>query len=244
MEAKRTLIHAHRGFSSKYPENTVPSIKAAMDLGADLIEIDIRKTKDGVIVLSHDDNIDRVSTGKGVISEHTLAELRQYDQSNPAVFGDKYKGTKIATFEEVLTLLRDNKNWHGKLNIELKTYDEVTGEAIDMIRSFGVSDRVMFCSFHLLALQDAKRIAPEIPCGYLVGEWIDLNIITDNHLEYIHPYCANEKNMEDARRRNIGANVWTVDAPENITAMLKLGVDGIISNVPDLAMKIRDEFYK
>lgn len=243
----KPLIHAHRGYSSIAPENTMSAFKMAMDIDADAIEIDIQCTKDGVVIISHDDTIDRCSNAHGFIKDMTLKELQNYDFGNPNVFGEKYKGEKLPTFEELIKLLKNRTDWDGFLNIEFKTADECVDKAIKLIKDSNISDRVMFCSFHLDALKRAKTLAPEIRCGFLVCEVEDINadalkMLRNNRIEYLHPFYefVTPKFIRLCEEYNIKLNVWTVDDKAAIKQQVDLKVNGIISNTPEDALRIRN----
>lgn len=244
----KPLIHAHRGFSKIAPENTIVAMKAAMDIGADAIEIDIRKTKDNIVIVSHDDKINRCSDGEGIISELTLNELEKYDFGYQKAFGDKYKDVKIPTFEEVLVLLEKNKNWNGFLNIEFKTADDTVDKAICIIKKHKLENRTMFCSFHYEALVKAKSLAGQIKCGFLNSE-VDCHIANNFSdlkkygIEYLHPHYAKvTKEIVDVYAESkVGLNVWTVDNIDDINYQLEIGVNSIITNTPDLAIQLRNK---
>ena len=112
-------VAAHRGFKDKYPENTLLAFKRALDLEVDQIETDVRITKDKVLVLIHDEKLDRTTNGKGKVSEYTFEELRKLDAGN---------GEKIPTLEELFELVKDHPTL--TLDLELKEYPEEVGEEL------------------------------------------------------------------------------------------------------------------
>ena len=139
-------VAAHRGWCSKYPENTMSAFKAALDIGVDQIETDVRITKDGHLVLIHDNTVDRTTNGKGFVHDMTLSELRELDAGN---------GEKIPTLEELMELVKDHPT--VTLDIELKEYPDdfedkkyayhVCDLILEMIDKYGFSDRVVINSF-------------------------------------------------------------------------------------------------
>ena len=139
-------VAAHRGWCSKYPENTMSAFKAALDIGVDQIETDVRITKDGHLVLIHDNTVDRTTNGKGFVHDMTLSELRELDAGN---------GEKIPTLEELMELVKDHPTI--TLDIELKEYPDdfedkkyayhVCDLILKMIDKYGFSDRVIINSF-------------------------------------------------------------------------------------------------
>ena len=139
-------VAAHRGWCSKYPENTMSAFKAALDIGVDQIETDVRITKDGHLVLIHDNTVDRTTNGKGFVHDMTLSELRELDAGN---------GEKIPTLEELMELVKDHPT--VTLDSELKEYPDdfedkkyayhVCDLILEMIDKYGFSDRVVINSF-------------------------------------------------------------------------------------------------
>ena len=139
-------VAAHRGWCSKYPENTMSAFKAALDIGVDQIETDVRITKDGHLVLIHDNTVDRTTNGKGFVHDMTLSELRELDAGN---------GEKIPTLKELMELVKDHPTI--TLDIELKEYPDdfedkkyayhVCDLILEMIDKYGFSDRVVINSF-------------------------------------------------------------------------------------------------
>lgn len=128
-------VAAHRGWSTKYPENTLEAMKAAMDIGVDQLEIDVRITKDGELVLIHDATVDRTTNGTGKVCDFTLAELKELDASNNK--GPEFAGVRIPTFIEFMELIKDHPTM--TLDVELKEYPVEGWEEV----AFSVCDRVL-----------------------------------------------------------------------------------------------------
>lgn len=159
---------AHRGYSGKYPENTMLAFEEAAKTGADGIELDVQLTKDGQVVVIHDERIDRTTDGTGFVKDYTYEELKKFNASK--VTGDRYEFQHIPTFEEYCAWVKD-KNL--VTNVELKTsiiyYPEIEEKTLEIIRRYGLEDRIIFSSFNHLSILKMKELAPEIPCGALVG---------------------------------------------------------------------------
>lgn len=150
--AENIYVAAHRGWSSKYPENTMEAIKAAIDLGVDQIETDIRVTKDGELVLFHDATVDRTTNGTGKVCDYTLAELKQLDAGSWKA--PEYAGYQIPTFLEFMELVKDHPTL--TLDLELKEYpvegwEEVSYSVCDrilkIVDDYGFTDRVVINTF-------------------------------------------------------------------------------------------------
>lgn len=146
-------VAAHRGWCSKYPENTMPAFKAAMELGVDQIEFDVRVTKDNELVVIHDPTVDRTTNGTGLVCEKTLAELRALDAGS--YMGEDFKGYQIPTLIEVMELVKDHPTM--TLDVELKEYPTTPGmeelaydvcdRVLKIIDDYGYSDRVVINTF-------------------------------------------------------------------------------------------------
>lgn len=145
-------VAAHRGWRTEYPENTMEAIKAAVELGVDQIETDIRVTKDGELVLMHDATVDRTTNGTGKVIDYTLAELRELDAGIHK--GEKFKGCKIPTFIEFMDYVKQFPKL--TLDLELKEYPEgdhaeiafrVCDKILEIVDEYGFTDRVVINSF-------------------------------------------------------------------------------------------------
>ncbi len=240
-------VQAHRGASAYAPENTAPSFRLAVELGADGVENDIRLTKDGVYVLSHDSNISRMSDGKGEVNEMTYEELLRYD------FGvrtnAKFKGTKITTLEEFLEIVKDMR----VINIELKPFAPHEDRKYafqylyDMLGKYHCVERTIISSFDHTALKELKGVYPDVRTALLYGNGMSpeetIAFVRSFDADIIHPQIGalNEKIMEACRKNGIEVNVWTVDSNHDIKRAMELGVTGIITNVPDKVLKVLRE---
>ncbi len=149
---KNVCVAAHRGFSEKYPENTMSAFRAALDVGVDEIETDVRVTADGELVLIHDEAVDRTTDGTGKVCELTLAELKKLDAG--AKKGAEFAGSRIPTLRELMELVKDHPTL--TLDIELKEYPtegrealayDVCDRTLAMIDEYGFSDRIVVNSF-------------------------------------------------------------------------------------------------
>ncbi len=239
----RPLVFAHRGAKRAAPENTLPAFEAAIRLDADGIELDVQFSSDGRLIIFHDLNLDETSNGKGRVTSHTFDELRQLDVGSH--FGPQFQGTRIPTLDEVLDLAK------GKLlvNIELKSVD-ITGailgvDVVKTVRSHGMINDVVISSFNPFALRRSKRAGPEIEHALLLAAdtsaWTRWGLTLQySKAEGLHP----EKDMVDARymaaarRRKMPVRVWTVNEEVDIRRLAGLGVDAIISDVPDVALTV------
>lgn len=153
------LTSAHRGEHLKHPENSLPAIQAAIDIGMDYVELDVRTSSDGQLVLMHDPTVDRMTNGKGAIKDMTLAEIRKLDLG--ARFPGKFPGLRIPTFDEALELAS------GRIGIYVDTKNAKPEDLVAAIERHGMGDHVMFWSERIsflkliTALRPSWKLLPE-----------------------------------------------------------------------------------
>lgn len=234
--------YAHRGFCSQYPENTMLSFQKALDEGVDGIENDVQLTKDGQIIIMHDESVDRTTNGRGWVKDFTLEELKQLDASEK--FGDRFGVQRVPTLREYLELVKDLPIL---TNIEMKTgvfeYREMEQLLVDMLREYHVEDRVLITSFNHFTIMRMKKLAPELRYGFLAYDWrLDAGEYTQRYgIPCYHPDYHNltPEVVEDLHSHGIEVNPYTVDDPEDIRDMMAKGVHSVITNCPDVVNRIR-----
>ena len=239
------LIWGHRGASGHAPENTLPAFKMAADMGADGVELDIQLTSDGVIVVCHDETIDRTSNGAGWLKDFTFDELRKLDFSNGNA---AYEGITIPTMEEVLDLLAPTGL---TINIELKTgiifYDRIEEKILELVKRKGWEDRVIYSSFNHYTVRRIKELNPSAKVGLLYADGpIDMPCYGKHHnADALHPAFYNLQYpdfMEDCRKNGLDVNVWTVNSREELLACREYGVNAVITNYPAKARALYESF--
>ncbi len=242
--AKKILNLAHRGFSGKYPENSRIAFEAALKIaGCDGFESDVHFSKDKKLVIIHDPVLDRTTSGKGNVRDFTYTDLLKLD--NGSWMSPEFKGQKLMLFSDLLQLTKDA----GKvLNIELKNYevfyDGLEQAVIKEIVKFKMQDTVFISSFNHVSVQLCKKINPEIKAGLLYGMPLyDASSYAKSTLaDYVHPkytMLQYEKKLTGAfLNAGLKVNTWTVNTEADMKEMIKLGVDSIITNYPDLLAKV------
>ncbi len=239
----RPLVFAHRGAKRVAPENTLPAFEAAIRLGADGIELDVQYSSDGKLVVFHDLNLDKTSNGKGRLTSHTFDDLRKLDAGS--YFGPQFQGTRIPTLDEVLDLVK------GKLlvNIELKSLD-ISGamlgvDTVKAVRAHGMVNDVVISSFNPFALRRSKQAGPEIEHALLLATdtspWTRWGVTLQySKAEGLHPETGmvDARYMAAAQRRKMPVRVWTVNEAEDMRRLAGLGVDAVISDIPDVALAV------
>ena len=237
-----TKIYAHRGASAIAPENTMPAFEKALLLGSDGIEIDVHLTSDGIPVVAHDETVNRVSDGSGRIIDHTLDELRAM---NFGVKFAEYGKVKIPTLEEVLTFIGSSQLG---LNIEIKSgivnYEGIEHKIVQMVRDFGLNDRIIYSSFNHYSLKALKAVDQGAKIGLLYNSalyepWRYAMYVGANAIHPYYPTLLAPGVVPGCHANSIGVHPWTVDDPTHIGMLLSLGVDIIITNKPDVACAVR-----
>lgn len=237
-----TKIFAHRGASGYAPENTLEAFRLAMEQGADGIELDVHLSKDGQVVVIHDEIIDRVSNGQGAVKDYTLEELRKFSFSNHM---ENYENAKIPTLKEVLELLKPS---NLELNIELKTgiywYPGLEEKTMKLVKEAGMEQRVIYSSFNHYSVQKILELDSHAECAYLYGD-VFLNMVQyakKTGVGGLHPAVYHLKManfLEEYQKSGLKIRVWTVNKEENMEAFIKAGLEAIITNYPDKALEIR-----
>lgn len=218
----------HRGAAGYEPENTLRSFEKAVDLGVDMIELDVQICATGEIVVIHDTSVDRITDGKGLVKNLSLQELKDLDIG---------KGERIPLLSEVLDLV----SGRAGLNIELKS--KGTPEPVNDLlhRNIGrkgwMKEQFMVSSFHPGVLLDFSRICEGIRTAVLIE---NMPYGADEFGSMIGSYSVNpnfrylrEDFVKSTHDRDMKVIPWTVDNPHDIKRMIDLGVDGIISDYPD-----------
>ena len=241
----KVKVWAHRGASGYAPENTLEAFKLAADMGADGVELDVQLTKDGELVVVHDEYIDRVSDGHGRVVDYTLEELRQFNFNK--MHPEYMPSCKIPTLREVLELLN---NTRMTVNIELKTgvifYPGIEKKVVELVHCMGWQDRILYSSFNHCSVMKVREYDSEARIAFLYAE--QLSQVADyavmNGVYSLNPsvLCTTlEDEMRRCREKNIQINVWTVNDEENMRRLNRMGVNSLITNYPDIAKKIVNE---
>ncbi|MEJ2483757.1 MAG: glycerophosphodiester phosphodiesterase family protein, partial [Gemmatimonadota bacterium] len=228
-------ITAHRGSSSRAPENTLAAIRAAIADSADWVEIDVQETLDGVVVVHHDADFMRVAQDSRKIWETPWAEVSQI--SNGAWFGPEFEAERVASLEEVLRTARDRI----RVNIELKTYghgQRLEERTIEVVEKMGMEDRVVLMSLDRPTVEHLKALRPNWTIGQLAA--VSIGDLTKLEADFLAVNAKNARAGFVKRVHESGKDiqVWTVDHPAQMSSMMSLGVDVIITNEPALAREI------
>lgn len=214
----------------------------AVEMGCDGIELDIQLSRDGIPVITHDENIRRVTGRSGFVKDFTFEELRCFDAG--CGFDARLGVNPIPSLSEYFSYIRD---YDILTNIELKNsifrYEGLEEKAVALTRKFGVTDKVMFSSFNHHSMFLCKKLMPTVQCGLLTNCWLIAagSYVQQSGVEFLNPHYTflTEENMRELNENQISAQAWTVDDEEEMKRLVSLGVYSIISNRPDLFLPMK-----
>ena len=243
-------IYAHRGNSGFFPENTMYAFKKSLDLDICGIELDVQKTKDGILVVHHDETLGRVFDGKGYIKKLTFDQLVDSNLNNDELISRD--DCKIPTFEEVLELIKPT---NLTINIEIKNnkvrYKGIEEDIINLVKKHNMEERVLISSFNYRSLKRIFRLDPTIKTAYLVGAFTFkhkslkkvLKRCKECNCVYIHPSydVVNKELVTEAHKKGISVQVYTVNSITIMKKLIKLKVDGVFTNYPKIINTIVNE---
>lgn len=240
----KTQVWAHRGASSYSPENTLPAFELAVKQKADGVELDVQLSKDGELVVIHDETIDRTSNGTGFVKDYTLIELKKFNFNK---LFPQYGFVPIAILEEVYALLKPT---NLTINVELKTsvifYEGIEEKLIKLAEKMNMEERIIYSSFNHYSLLNLKKLKHDVKLGLLFSDiFVDVpDYAVKLGADALHPvgYVLQLQGfIEKSKEKNLKLHVWTVDDESQIKRCIELGIDAIITNKPDVARKIVDE---
>jgi len=263
----RALNFAHRGASHDAPENTLAAFRLAREMGADGVELDVQASKDGEAVIIHNFTVDATTDGQGAVKDKTLAELKELDagswfdalsvnlRGEPAACPEPsrsepsghhpFAGQRIPTLQEVIIEVGHQL----LLNIELKARvfgsAGLVSEVVRLIEDHNLIHRAIVSSFNPLALRQVKKLNPRINTGPIYFFDLPAHLVRASFTfladpNALHPEkrLVTREYMAWARERGYRVNAWTVDEPAEMKRLVALGVDGIITNRPDVLREI------
>jgi glycerophosphoryl diester phosphodiesterase len=228
---RRAILNiAHRGASGSFPENTLSSFRAAIDVGAEMCELDVALTRDQVAVVIHDDTVDRTTDGQGEVAAMTLAEMKQLDAG--AWFDPKFIGERVPTLDEVFEAAKGRCG----LNIELKARG-AEPQVVHLMRKHAALGASIVSSFEWETLWRARELEPTLRIALLAEKEPErlLGEATRRRAWAINPRfdLVNVALCARAHREGLKVYTWTVDEPEAMRILVAHGVDGIMTNYPD-----------
>jgi glycerophosphoryl diester phosphodiesterase len=254
-EEGRPLVIAHRGGAGLWPENTLYAFEKAAGLGVDVIEIDVRSTSDGALVVMHDATVDRTTDGAGRVNGMTLAELKKLDagyrwsSDGGQTFPVRGRGITVPTLEEVFRALPESR-----FNIEPKQdAPSIIEPLCRLIRRQGMADKVVVGSFSSTIMSEFRKACPEVATSaspaevskFLAMQKVGLDGAYSPPMqalqvpEYIGGIPVLTRAMVGAAHsRNLEVHAWTVNETQDMKRLIEMGVDGLMTDYPDRLMKL------
>ena len=258
---RRPLVIAHQGGDGIWPGDTMYAFEKAVEIGADVLEMDAHITRDGAVVLMHDEEVDRTTDGTGLIENLTLSELKQldaaYQWSNDGSKTFPYRGQdiQVPTLDELF-----QKFPQMRYVIEIKlTQNPIDQPLCDLIRQYDMQEKVMVASFHDEVMQNFRETCPEVATSasrtevrnfVLLGKIFLSRFIAPNYQSIQPPHdpkeslnipIMTERFIREAHAKNIKVEPWTVDDPELMKQYIEWDVDGIMTDRPDLMIEVLQE---
>ena len=258
---QRPLVIAHQGGDGVWPGDTLSAFEKAVEIGADVLEMDAHITKDGQIVLMHDEKVDRTTDGTGLIENLSLSELKkldaayQWSNDEGKTFPYRGQGIQVPTLEELF-----QKFPQIRYVIEIKlTQNPIDKPLCDLIRKYSMQDKVVIASFHDQAMQDFRKTCPEVATSasrgevtkfVLLGKVFLSGLIAPGYQSIQPPYDPSEsmnipimtkRFIREAHAKNVAVEPWTVDDPQLMKQYIEWGVDGIMTDRPDLMIEVLKE---
>ncbi len=231
------LVIAHRGLSSRFPENTMRSIREALRLRVDAIEIDVRSTKDGVLILMHDETLDRTTDGRGAVGELTWSEISRLDAGS--WMSPDFAGERVPRLDEVLAEVA------GRVVLHIEVKEPATVRRIvHTVKLHKAEEWVVIASFHEEALTRSRQLEPRIPVTLIAGplqvergggpENLIFRAVARGACGLaLHHSLITRDLTHYARARNMSLVAWTVNDPSEARRLAEAGVGAIVTDAPD-----------
>jgi glycerophosphoryl diester phosphodiesterase len=233
---------AHRGASGRYPENTRLAFAKAIEAGADMIELDCQLSRDGHVVVFHDERLNRVGRSRGTVRSKTLEQLKRLDIG--VWRGRNFAGERILTLEEALESIAGNAD----LCVEIKSYQD-SALGIELKVLFSVShydyfERTTFSSFDYGVLARLRQLAPDANIGVIVGSplqrnWLEAARGVSARSVHVQKEVVTREVLAQAWEEGLDVYVWTVNDVHEMQALSGMGVQGLISDFPESFSKLR-----
>ena len=266
------LVIAHQGGERLFPSNTLYAFEQAHNMGVDMFELDIHRSKDGHLVVIHDDTVDRTTDGQGKIAEMDLAEIQGLDAGyywteDSTSYPYRAKGIQIPTLAELFEAYPAMP-----MVIDIKQKESAIEQALcNLLRQYNKTSDIIIGSFHKSALELFRQLCPEVPTSIHPAEVRNMVLYNYSRLDALfrpkanfafHPKAnfafqpkaiaaqvpmrsgriqiINSRFIKLARQRNVAVHVWTINDPEEMQQLIDLGVDGIMTDRPDILLELLD----
>ena len=234
-ESRPVAVIAHRGASIAAPENTLAAFRLAIDQKADFVELDVQESRDGEVLVVHDSDLMKLGNDPAKIWEADAAHLRSVDVGSRV--GPQFAAERVPTLAEALATCKGR----AKMVIELKSYGHdvrLEEKVVELVEAAGMADDCVFMSLDHAMVRKLKALRPAWTVGVLAAKAVgDLTALGADFVA-VQKKMATLRFVRQARRAGQPVSVWTVDDPAGMLAMASRGVDGLITNRPDLAREV------
>ena len=242
-ERQDFIVIGHRGAAGYAPENTVASFLKAVELQVPMVELDVHETKDGVIAVIHDQDVERTTNGQGAVEDMTWSDLQQLDAGS--WFRPEFQGERIPRLEEVFEAI-GNK---ALIDIEVKSgrqlYPDIMRKMAALIRKYDLAERVLISSFHPEYLRQARTLLPESELTLIYSKPRP-DVVQEAVREgwhSLHPRWdqVTDELLSEAHENGIRVRPWNLNSVDRMRPFFAMDIDGISSDYPDLAMQVARE---
>lgn len=249
------LVMAHRGGGGLAPENTITAFRNAVEIGTDVLEMDVRLTKDGTLVVFHDSTVNRTTNGVGTVRSFALPEMKRLDAGHSwtpdsgLTYPYRGQGITVPTLAEVFEVFPDIR-----MSIEIKQADPAAATTLcDLISDYGEISKVLVASEHDEVLDELRRVCPDVATSaskdeatfFFVLNMFGLGLVYSPSAEALQvpefsdeTRVVTEEFVEAAHDRNMEVHVWTVNEIADMRRLVDMGVDGIITDYPDRLLEL------
>lgn len=239
----RPTIFAHRGSSAYAPENTLAAFNLAIQQHADAIEMDVKLTRDGKVVVIHDQTVDRTTGASGRVGALSLEEIRKLDAGSR--FDLSFQGERVPTLQEVFETIGEQLYYDVELTNYVSLTDSLPEKVAEIVQKVGLAPRILFSSFNPIALIRVRNKLPQVPIALLArpgksGRWARswLGRLIAYQSLHIERRDAAPGLVEKTHGQGHRLNVYTVNAREEMSNLFKMGVDGVFTDDPPLARQV------
>lgn len=250
---KGVLIIGHRGAMGYAPEHTLESFRLAVEMGVDYLEFDVQMTKDGVLVAIHDTDVSRTTNSKGEVKDLTIEEIKNLDAGSwfngeyPQYYNEQYSGIKIPTVREIFEEFGSDVNYSIEIKAPQK-YPGIEEKLVDLLKEYdllGRKGQVILYSASKESLMKTHKLVPDTELGLLLW-YTDTAKISDEELNEVREYVTyivpnfdylTEEYVNKVKDAGYKIQTYTVNNLESFYRLKEWGIDGIITNYPDILIK-------
>ncbi len=250
--ARRPLLFGHRGCSKSYPENTLSAFRGILENGIPGVELDVHMCRSGELVVIHDFNTLRTTGVDAAVEELDYSELKTLDAGS--FFSESFKGEHIPTLEEVFELLGNKVYYDIEIKHNRRKYGSLEKALLKTVEKYGLKDRVIISSFNPIAVKGIKKYSPEIPTAVIYAVHPKVPFILQRGAgryiarpDILKPdkVQVTDKMVTIHKKKNkYGIIAWVEDDSEKAENLIRMGVDGIVSNQPEELKPTVEKYYK